>query len=257
MGFDAELAARSAGDYADFFLPHLTPTARVLDAGCGRGTIAVGLASAAGSVVGVDAEDDFSDARRHALEHGITNVEFRVGDVYALDLPDESFDACFCHSVLEALERPLDALRSLRRVLVPGGVLGAACVEYGGLVIGGPEEQLLRRFYEIRERLWLGVAGSDPYRGRALRGLLHEAGFVDVLASTKSFSYGTAAAVESFGQARAADCRDEWYSTHAQSHGLATRTELEEMERAWRDWSIAPDAYLSFSWCRAVGVRLG
>src|ERR1044072_8922576 len=121
MGFDAELAARSAGDYADFFLPHLTPTARVLDAGCGRGTITLGLASAVGSVVGGYAEDDFADARRYALEHGITNVEFRVGDVYAPDLPDESFDACFCHSVLEALDRPLDALPSLRRGLGAGG----------------------------------------------------------------------------------------------------------------------------------------
>jgi hypothetical protein len=136
-------------------------------------------------------------------------------------------------------------------------MVGAACVEYGGLIIGGPEAELLRRFYEVRERLWLAEAGSDPYRGRALRGLLHEAGFVDVVASTKSFSYGTPAAVESFGLARAADCRDEWYSTHAQAHGLATRGELEEMGRAWREWSAAADAYLSFAWCRALGVRPG
>jgi ubiquinone/menaquinone biosynthesis C-methylase UbiE len=257
MEFDAELTARSAVDYADFFLPHLATSARVLDAGCGRGTITLGLASAVGSVVGIDAEDVFADARRYAVEHGVTNVEFCVGDVYSLDFQDASFDACFCHSVLEALERPLDALRELWRVLVPGGVVGAACVEYGGLILGGPEEELLRRFYAIRERLWLTEAGSDPYRGRALRGLLQQAGFVEIVASTKTFSYGTATAVERFGTDRAADCRREWYSTHAQAQGLATRSELEEMERAWRTWSVAPDAFASFAWCRAVGVRPG
>ena len=106
MGFDAELSERSADDYADFFLPHLSKTARVVDAGCGRGTISAGLASAAAGVLGVDAEDDFADARSYADAHGISNLEFRVGDLHALDLPDASFDACLCHSVLETLDQP-------------------------------------------------------------------------------------------------------------------------------------------------------
>ena len=128
--FDAALEARSADDYADFLLPHLTGDARMLDVGCGAGTITLGLAAAVGHVVGMDLDDDeFADARRYAEAHGIGNVEFRVGSVYELDFPDGEFDSCLCHSMLETLDRPLAALSEIRRVVKPGGVVGVACVE--------------------------------------------------------------------------------------------------------------------------------
>jgi ubiquinone/menaquinone biosynthesis C-methylase UbiE len=177
--------------------------------------------------------------------------------VYALDFPAAYFDACLCHSVLEALDRPLDALAEIKRVLKPGGVLGVACVEYGGLILGGPHEPLLRRFYALREQLWQLDAQADPYRGRALRGLLHSSGFERVVASTKYFCYGTAEAVKGFGNGRAADCRDEWYASAAQRYGLATSSDLLAMEQAWLEWSKAPDAYAAFAWCRALGWKPG
>jgi hypothetical protein len=109
----------------------------------------------------------------------------------------------------------------------------------------------------VREQLWQLENTADPYRGRRLRSLLHGAGFEDVVATSKFFSYGTPAAVEEFGLARAEQCRDDdWYSKHAQQQGLATAEELEEMRRAWVEWSKAPDAYLAFAWCRAVGRKL-
>jgi len=244
--FEALLATRNAADYAEFLLPYLTPDARVLDAGCGNGTITLGLAERAGHVVAVDAEDDFADARRHASEIGLENVEFRRGSVYALELPPDHFDACLAHSLLETLARPLDALTEIRRTLKPGGVLGVACVEYGGLILAGPEEELLRRFYSVRERLWQ-LDDVSPYRGRRLRGLLEQAGFEDVVAGSRFFSYGTRAAVECFG--------DGWFSTSAREHELATGEELDEMRAGWLEWSKSPDAYLAFAWCRAVGRK--
>jgi hypothetical protein len=57
----------------------------------------------------------------------------------------------------------------------PGGILGVACVEYGGLILADPHEPLLRRFYAIREQLWQLDASSDPYRGRTRTGHLHDA----------------------------------------------------------------------------------
>ena len=84
-------------------------------------------------------EEEFADARHYAAEHQIKNVEFRVGSVYGLDFPDDRFEACLCHSMLETLDRPLDGLIEIKRILKPGGVLGVACVEYGGLILDRAE----------------------------------------------------------------------------------------------------------------------
>jgi SAM-dependent methyltransferase len=251
--FEAALEARSSADYADFLLPHLTRDSRVLDVGCGAGTITLGLAAAVGHVVGIDTDDEFADARRYAATNGIENVEFRVGSVYSLDFPNGHFDACLCHSMLETLDRPLAGVGEIRRVVKPGGVVGVACVEYGGLILTGPNDILLRRFYAVRERLWQLEAAADPYRGRQLRGLLAAAGFEPVEATSKYFSYGTPDAVRAFGLARADDCGDGWYRDSALKHGLATASELDTMMQAWREWSEAPDAYAAFAWCRALG----
>jgi ubiquinone/menaquinone biosynthesis C-methylase UbiE len=256
--FEASLRARSAEDYADFLLPHLADHFRLLDLGCGPGTITLGLTKTVAHVVGVDQSDaEFSGARRYAADHEVTNVEFQIGSAYALDFPVAHFDACFCHSVLETLERPLDCLLELKRVLKPGGVLGVASVEYGGLILAGPNDDLLRRFYDIRKRAWLLENVADPYRGRQLRRLLERAGFSGVIAASKYLSYGTPEAVESFGQERARECTNGWYERSAQKHGLATASDLAAIGRAWLEWSRSSEAYLAFAWCRAVGWKRG
>jgi SAM-dependent methyltransferase len=206
--FEVFLATRNASDYADFFLPHLTADARVLDVGCGTGTITVGLAERVGEVPRRP-RDEFDDARRYASEHGLENIEFRRGSVYALELPSDYSTLVLAHSMLETLEQPLDALTEIKRTLKPSGIVGVACVEYGGVIIAGPGEELLRRFYSVREQLWQLENTADPYRGRRLRGLLHDAGFEDVVATSKFFSYGTPAAVRSSDLPRAEQCRDE------------------------------------------------
>jgi ubiquinone/menaquinone biosynthesis C-methylase UbiE len=256
--FDKSLRERSAEDYADFLLPHLSDGSLVLDIGCGQGTITLGLAQNAGHVIGIDlTEEEFVEARRWAAEHEIDNVEFRVGRVETLDFPTDHFDGCLCHSMLETLDSPLDALVEIRRALKPGGVVGAACVEYGGLILSGPEEELLRRFYTVREHVWQLENAADPYRGRRLRSLLEDAGFDSVVATSKYFSYGTRQAVGTFGRARVEDCSDGWYATSARKHGLVTAGDLEAMARAWLEWSESPDAYAAFAWCHAVGWKPG
>lgn len=256
MTFEAYLTARNAADYADFLIPHLTHDVHLLDVGCGGGGISIGLAKLVGHVIGIDMEaEEFADAQQYATQHGMAHVAFRAGSVYALDFPNDQFDACLCHSMLEALDRPLDALKEIKRTLKPGGVLGVACVEYGGLILAGPNEPLLRRFYAIRERLWQLENVGDPYRGRALRGLLLSAGFEGVVATTKYFCYGTDEAVKSFGLGRADDCRDDWYASAAQTHGLATSSDLDAMEHAWIEWSESSAAYAAFAWCRAIGWK--
>ncbi len=117
---------RTADTHAGFFLPQLMPGWCVLDAGCGPGTITLGLARrvAPGLVTGIDVEDSqFAKAREQAEREGL-NVEFRKASVYQLPFQDDCFDAVFSHALLEHLSDPGAALAELRRVLKPEGLIG-------------------------------------------------------------------------------------------------------------------------------------
>jgi hypothetical protein len=81
------------------------------------------------------------------------------------------------------------------------------------------------------------------------------AGFGDVVATSKYFSYGTAKAVQAFGLARADECGDGWYGRSARKHGLVTEGDLDAMRRAWLEWLKSSDAYVAFPWCRALGWK--
>lgn len=256
VGFDDLMRTRGAAEYADFVLPRIRPEHLVLDVGCGPGSITLGLAAVAKDVTGIDVDDDgFADARRYAAEHGIRNVRFLEGTIYGLDVPDEGFDVCTMFAMLETLDDPASALAEVRRVVKPGGLVAASSIEYGGLILHGPDEPLLRRFYELRLRLWEAQGDVYPERGRELRPLLLAAGFTDVEAAITCFSYGNEDRVRSFGLGRAADCRDDWYVDGVTRHGLADRAELDDLEQAWLRWAASPDAFAAFAWGRATGRR--
>lgn len=256
MSFQEDLAGRSAAVYADFLAPHLGGASRLLDLGCGAGTIAVGLAAAVRSVVALDLDaSSLRPAAAHVREAHLANVAFVAGDGSRLPFADESFDAVLLHSVLEAAADPPALVREARRVLVRGGVLAAASVEYGGRILAGPHPERLDRFYAVRERLWTLDLHARPRAGRDLRALLDAAGFSAIEATAKLLSYGTPDAVRAFGEARARDCTEAWFAEGSVAHGLYTEEELRETERAWKEWAQSPEAFFAFAWCRAVGRK--
>ncbi|KAI6367752.1 hypothetical protein MCOR25_004828 [Pyricularia grisea] len=125
-------ASRTAEEDAGFLLPHLKPTDKILDVGCGPGTITIGFAAIAhdGEVVGIDiSEEVLGQARQVAAKAGSpSNLSFRHGDVLkGLEwIPDGTFDAVYASQVfphLPTAEMREQALSEMRRVLKKDGIL--------------------------------------------------------------------------------------------------------------------------------------
>ncbi|MGN6564257.1 MAG: methyltransferase domain-containing protein, partial [Thermomicrobiales bacterium] len=181
---------------AAFLLPHLQPGMRLLDFGCGPGSITVGLARAVAParVVGIDiATQQVTVAHALAADMDARNLRFAVSSVYDLPFPDASFDAAFSRSVLEHLADPLAALREVRRVLKPGGVIGVRDGDWGGLVLA-PPNTLVEEGLALYARLW-ALNGGNPKRGHEHRALLRAAGFSRIVASAGADAMGTPEAV--------------------------------------------------------------
>jgi SAM-dependent methyltransferase len=99
----------------------------ILELACGPGD--TGFAAAvrlgpAGRLLSTDfAEAMVEAARRRAAELGLTNVEHRVVDAQAIDLPEASVDGVLCRWGYMLMPEPARALTETWRVLRPGGRL--------------------------------------------------------------------------------------------------------------------------------------
>jgi ubiquinone/menaquinone biosynthesis C-methylase UbiE len=119
-----ELQARRANIKGHLRHVPVPPNGRVLDVGCGSGSMSRLIASSfpQAEVVGVDLREQYLDfARARALDEGIRNLTFRDGDVFALPFPDASFDVVWSKYLLQWLREPKSALAEMKRVTKPGG----------------------------------------------------------------------------------------------------------------------------------------
>ena len=221
----AAIRLRGADVYAGFLIPHLRPGATILDCGCGAGTITLGLAEAVsdGYVIGVDLDlSGLKSAHRAAVSLRHQNVTWIAADGRSLPFHGAIFDAVLCHSMLETLNDPTPAIAELRRITKHGGVVGAAWVEYGGIILAGEPTTGPRRFYEIRQQLWRAAKIAEPNMGRQLRGLFQTAGFCRVEALADYISYGTPHRISAFASDRAAECRDRDLHATVTRYGIAS-----------------------------------
>ena len=104
----------------------LSRGARVLDAGCGSGQLAIALAERGARVTGIDLSPEMiRRARDHGCDRGV-EIEWRTGDVTQLADPLAVYDAILARVLLQFVPDVPAALRELRRVLKPGGRLLAS-----------------------------------------------------------------------------------------------------------------------------------
>ena len=230
-----------------FALPELRSGMRLLDAGCGPGTITVGLARAVApaEVVGIDlSEEVLAIAREQALAEGVDNLHFRIDDIYGLDCADSAFDVVFAHQLLQHLTDPVRALREMRRVLRPGGLVAVRDSDYATM---SPAP----KFPEFDEWLSLYHAvayanDAEPDAGRYMSGWVRAAGFSDVRLRPNVVAYeGEDARV--WGRTWSQRILHSSVGAQAVQYGIAEPTDLTRISEGWRRFAESESPFFMYA----------
>ena len=153
----------------------LRPTDRLLDLGCGTGTMLLELAPDVADAEGLDVSPEMIRiARGKPAPSG--NVRFAVGGADVLRHADASLDVVTAFNLIHLVDDPLASLREIRRVLKPGGWFVASTACLGGS--WWPPYSLL-----IPVMQWFGKAPSvHCFPEDDLRRWYGEAGFTELTA---------------------------------------------------------------------------
>ena len=233
---------RTAENSAGYLLGDLHPGQRLLDVGCGPGTITLDLAArvAPGHVLGIDASADvIRQAEATRAEAGVANVEFATGDVYHLGQDDGTYDVAHAHQVLQHLADPVAGLKEMRRVLRPGGILAVRDADYGAFVWGPPDARLDRwreLYHQVTAR-----NGAEADAGRHLLTWVRQAGFDDVRTTSSTWTFADPDSRAWWGGLWSERVVASSYADQAVAYGLSDEDELAGLAEAWRQWAARDD----------------
>ena len=233
---------RTAENSAAYLLPHLAPDLHLLDVGAGPGTITADLARRVATVTATEVDEATLDLARAGVGDA-ANVRYAVADVHALGFPDDTFDVVHAHQVLQHVADPVQALREMRRVTKPGGLVAARDSDYPAFA-WYPAHDGLTAWLE----LYVGLAsanGGTPDAGRRLLSWARAAGFEQVTASSSTWCFATPEDRAWWGGMWADRVTGSAIATQALTTGAATRDDLDRMADAWRTWAAAADGWIS------------
>ncbi len=247
----------TAETHASHLLPHLKPGLRVLDFGCGPGTISVGLAKAIepGELHGIDMEESqIAMARSVAEAGGQDNAIFHVADVIDLPFEDDYFDVVHGHAVLTYVPDTHGALAEVKRVLKPGGIISCREAIFESSFTAPSFETLGSGGWGTFSQL---VAADDghPNLGKDLKLHLLSAGFTDVQPSASFDLYSTPEEV-----AFLYGVIEGWFLSPevmeaAATYGVATRRQFDDFRRAFSDWHDHPAAFSGIAYGECLAYK--
>ena len=232
------MQTRSAETHAAFVLPLLQPDFRILEVGCGPGSITVGLATRVpqGIVVAIDSEpSQVGLGKERAKELDISNIRFVAGEAGGFHCEENNFDLVFSHALFEHLSDPVKTLHHLRGYLRPSGLIALRSPDWGGFVLH-PETLAISDALQTYERVQTNL-GGDVHCGRKLAMYLRSAGFESVKLS---------ASYEIYPDAR-------WIANYLAEHlEVARETPQAATLRSWANQS---NAMFAQAWFEAVGTK--
>jgi len=158
------LPGRSWQGLAETLLKLLPPMV-IADLGAGEGTFSQLLAQRARQVIAVDSSEKMVEFGKDlARRHGVTNLDYRLGDIESPPIDAESVDLAFFSQSLHHAPHPQKAVEAARRILKPGG----------RIVILDLVRHSFEEARELYADLWLGFAEVE------IDGYLRDAGFRNV-----------------------------------------------------------------------------
>lgn len=125
---------------------------RILDLGCGTGTLSAELAATGVTVIGIDRSPEMIAEARRKFPH----LQFQVGDARSLQF-DEQFDAVFSNAVLHWIPEAEEVIAGVVRALRPGGRFVA---EFGGK---GNVAEVVKSLEQALTALGIAHLGANPW----------------------------------------------------------------------------------------------
>ena len=233
---------RTVANSAHYAVPFISSDSRILDIGCGPGTLTADLASLcpSGSVTGVDSSSSVIEVAKSS-NFAYANLSFDVVDAFHLPYPDNSFDVVHAHQVLQHVSKPVDLLKEMSRVLSRDGVIAVRDADYERFS-WTPDFPELRQWLDTYRTI-ARLCHGEPDAGRYLSDWALEAQLKIVAETTSIWKFDTSSDVKWWGEMWADRVLNSNYSQHALAHDLLTNRDLRVIHDAWIEWSHEPSAH--------------
>ena len=250
------LSRRGLGSHGAHLLPYLKPGLRVLDFGCGPGTLTIDLARMVepGEVHGVDMEASQVELANSSAEAGgLHNVTFHVGDATDLPFDDDSFDIAHCHSVLMFVPDTRSLLTEVMRVLKPGGIISSreTIIESSFLE---PAFYNLSDLWELYSN-FVRFDDGHPEMGKEMKDHLLKAGFLDIRASASFNVFNSTEEVAFFRDFVVGWFLSDEIVDAAVEYGAGSRRQFDDVRRALEQWKGHPSAFGAIAYGEAIASK--